>query len=228
MKEQNLYNNGPAEIKENVLAGIVGAFLFSLVGGVLWFVIYMFGFIAGISGLVGAICAIKGYTVFAKKESTKGIVISVVIALLVMVLAWYFCLAYDVYNAYQDWYAAGDIDFTITFAEAVGGAYIFLSEPDIAPAYFGDLAMGLIFCVIGGGSYVVNKIRNAKAKANAPAPAAAAPVAENANVNVGEYGVPVQNAAEEVKEEAPDEAVEEAKEEPAEEVKTEDAPESKE
>ena len=48
--EQSIQN----DIKENMLAGIVGAFLFSLVGGALWFILYLVGFIAGISGLVGA------------------------------------------------------------------------------------------------------------------------------------------------------------------------------
>ena len=33
-----------APVKENVLAGAVGAFLFALVGGVLWFVLYLVGF----------------------------------------------------------------------------------------------------------------------------------------------------------------------------------------
>ena len=78
MNKQGLYQNENTDVRENVVAGIVGAFLFSLAGGVLWFVIYLFGFIAGISGLVGAVCAIKGYSIFAKKESMKGIVISVI------------------------------------------------------------------------------------------------------------------------------------------------------
>ena len=179
----NNLNNGVAEnTKENVVAGIVGAFLFALVGGVLWFVIYLLGFIAGISGLVGAVCAIKGYSVFAKKESTKGIVISVIIALLVIVIAWYFCLAYDVYDAHKMWYEAGDIDYMISYFEAVQISHYYLAEPEIAPAYFGDLGIGLLFCVVGGGSYVVNKIKNAKAKTAVKvenvAPAAA-PEAEN-------------------------------------------------
>lgn len=161
MDDSREYGRAP-EVTENVLAGIVGAFLFSLVGGVLWFVIYRIGFIAGISGLVGAICAVKGYVVFSKKESVKGIVISVVIALLVIVIAWYFCLAYDVYEAYQLWFEEGEIDYSITFFEAVRGSHYFLTDPEIAPAYFGDLALGLLFCVIGGGSYVVNKIKAAK------------------------------------------------------------------
>ena len=162
--DNNLSGRANTEIRENVIAGIVGAFLFSLVGGVLWFVIYLVGFIAGISGLVGAVCAIKGYSVFAKKESVKGIIISVVIALLVIVMAWYFCLAYDVCDAYQMWYEAGEVDYTITYFESVQVAHYYLTDPEIGPAYWGDLGLGLLFCVLGGGSYVVNKIRGAKVK----------------------------------------------------------------
>ena len=162
--DNNLIKNEQADAKENVVAGIVGAFLFSLAGGALWFGLYMVGFIAGISGIVGAVCAIKGYTVFSKKESVKGIIISVIIALLVIVIAWYFCLAYDVCDAYKMWYEAGDIDYTLTYFESVQVAHYFLADPEIGPAYWGDLGIGLLFCVVGGGSYVVNRIKNAKLK----------------------------------------------------------------
>ena len=209
MNKQGLYQKQNAEVKENVVAGIVGAFLFSLVGGALWFVIYMFGFIAGISGLVGAVCAIKGYSVFAKKESMKGIIISVIISLLVIALAWYMGLAYDIYQVYQVWFAEGEIDFTLTYVESVINVPYFLSIPEVAAEAIMDLVLGIVFCIIGGGSYVVNKIKNAKNNAKfAPAHAAesVAPAAETAEVN--EFAVPVTEeaapeAAEEVKEEAP-------------------------
>ena len=46
--------------EENVLFGVVGAFLFALVGGALYYILYQIGYLAGISGLIGVICAIKG------------------------------------------------------------------------------------------------------------------------------------------------------------------------
>lgn len=147
---------------ENVLAGIIGAFLFSLVGGALWFVLYQVGFVAGISGLVGAVCAIKGYAFFAKKESLKGVVIATVIAVLVMVLAWYLCLSMDVYNAYQEWYANGEVDFTVSFFEAVRGAYLFLSDSEILVPYLKDLGIGLALCAVGAYRFVVDAVRRIK------------------------------------------------------------------
>ena len=116
------------EVKENVLAGIVGAFVFGLAGGLLWFVLYLVGFFSGLSGLVGVVCAIKGYAIFSKKESTKGIIIATVMALLVLVLAWYLCFAYDIQAAYQIWYEEGEIDFTLTYAESIRAVPIFLSD----------------------------------------------------------------------------------------------------
>lgn len=168
MNNQFIDNNNEV-VQENVLAGIVGAFLFSLVGGVIWFVLYMIGFMASISGLVAAICAIKGYSVFAKKESTKGIIISVVVALVVMVLAWYCGLAYDIVQAYQMWFEAGEIDYTINFFDAIRNAHLFLSDPEIGIGYFVDLGITILLCAVGAGSYVVNKVKNAKAKAAAEA-----------------------------------------------------------
>ena len=49
-------NSNITETKENVLAGAVGAFLFSLVGGILWFLLYQIGFLAAVSGLIGVVC----------------------------------------------------------------------------------------------------------------------------------------------------------------------------
>ena len=161
-------NNINTTSNENVIAGIGGAFLFSLAGGAIWFGLYLIGYIAAISGIVGVICAFKGYSIFSKKESIKGLVISTVMALVVIIAAWYLCLSYDVYQAYQEWFAMGEIDFTLTFSESVQVAYMFLEEPELAQAYLGNLGLGVLFCVIGAASYVVNIAKKIKAQAAAP------------------------------------------------------------
>jgi len=157
-------------VQENVVAGIVGAFLFALSGGIVWYLLYQIGFIAGISGIIGVICAIKGYALFAKKESVKGVVIAVVMTVLVLAIAWYICLAQDVYTVHQEWFAAGEIDYTLTFFESVRYAYLWLAEPEILLPYLGDFGLGLLFCVGGAFTSIRNAIRAAKA---APAEASA-------------------------------------------------------
>lgn len=151
--------------QEQVIHGIVGALLFSLAGGIVWFLLYMAGFLAAISGLIGVVCAIKGYALFAGKESMKGVIISSVIAVLILVLAWYLCIGYDIYIAYQDWYEAGDVDFTLTFFESVSAIpYFFIEDSSILIDYLMNLGLGLLFAVIGAFGSVRNAIARIKAQ----------------------------------------------------------------
>ena len=151
-------------VKENIVAGIVGAFLFSLAGGALWYILYQIGIIAAISAIVGVVAAIKGYEIFSKGSSLKGIIISVIIAFLVLVVAWYLCLSTDVYNAYKTWYSEGVVDFTLTFPESVKCAYLFLEDTEILVPYIKDLLLGLLFGVVGCIGSVKNALDKEKAK----------------------------------------------------------------
>lgn len=60
-----------AVVPENRLAGTVGALLFSLAGGVVYFLLYQVGYIAAISGLIGVICAFKDMR-FSLKSSANS------------------------------------------------------------------------------------------------------------------------------------------------------------
>ena len=173
-------NSASIETKENVLAGAVGAFLFSLAGGILWFVLYQIGYLAAVSGLVGVICAVKGYTFFAKtkNESVKCLVISSIIAVLVLVAAWYLCVAYDIYLAYQAWFEAGEVDFTYTFFESVQVAPYFFEDSEFLAAYLGDLVKGLLFAVLGIISYLASREKKKKQQAAMEAAKAAAEAAQ--------------------------------------------------
>ena len=180
--------------RENVMAGIVGAFLFSLVGGIAWYLFDLVGVIASFSGLIGVVLAIKGYTLFAKKESVKGIILSSVIAFLVLVLAWYLCFGKDIYDAYQMWYQEGEVDFTLTFSESVRAVPYFLTDPETGPAYVKDLAIGLIFALIGSVGTIMNavkKLKNSSKISGAPHEGSAVEaVRENEQENPYSYTTP--------------------------------------
>lgn len=167
MQTEYSSQNPETGIRENVVAGLVGAFLFSLVGGALWFLLARVGFIASVTGLVGVVCAAKGYALFARKESVRGVIFASLIAILVLVAAWYLCFGYDIYEAHKEWYEAGEIEYMLTYAESVSAVPFYLQDSQVGPGYIKDLALGLLFALIGGGSYVVNTIRNIKAKAAA-------------------------------------------------------------
>ena len=193
-------NNNSTFIKEqeNTLAGVVGAFLFSLVGGILWFVLYQIGFLASISGFVGVICAVKGYTFFAKtkNESVKCVVISSVMTAVVLIVSWYFCVAYDIYYVFNEAFATGEIDFTYTFFEAVQVApYMLLEDAEVLVAYLKDLGIGLLFAVLGVVYYLSLREKRMKAEAaKAAAEAAVAASAENAEEPVEEAAVSEKDA----------------------------------
>lgn len=158
---ENIAN--PSEVVENRIAGTVGAFLFALAGGIIYFLLWQVGYLAAVSGIVAVVCAFKGYTIFAKKESIYGVVISAVASLIVIALAWYLCLSFDVYNAYREWYDEGLVYDKVSFSEAVRNAYLFLEEPEIATEYFKSLIIGILLCIVGCAAHIRNYVRGVKA-----------------------------------------------------------------
>ncbi len=146
-------------VQENVVFGIIGAFLFSLVGGAMYVLLSMIGFIAALSGLVAVVCAIKGYTFFAKSESKRGIIISVIIAALVLILAWYVGFCIDMVGAYEMWYENGEVDFAPNFFEYFPYGVIDLT---VNLTYFIDLALSLGLGAFGCWTYVSNMLKRQK------------------------------------------------------------------
>ena len=65
------------EKPENVVAGIVGAFLGAAIGAVMILVLSRMGRVAAISGVVLAVCTLSGYRLLGGKLTKKGVVIAV-------------------------------------------------------------------------------------------------------------------------------------------------------
>ncbi len=154
-------NQQAVQKNENVLAGIVGAFLFSLAGAAVWVVLSMVGFFSAIAGVVGAVCAMQGYRIFAGRLSRKGVIIAAVIAILVLALAWYCCFAFDLFQAYKGWVEQGEVEEMPTYFDCVRGGWVYLSDPEIARAYFIDLAIGLALALLGSMRYFINAFKAA-------------------------------------------------------------------
>ena len=75
-----------AQKKENIVGGIVGALLGSLLGAVSILVLSQLGYVAALSGMIMAVCVLKGYEMLGGKLTKKSVAISVVI----MILMTYF------------------------------------------------------------------------------------------------------------------------------------------
>ena len=127
--------------RENVVAGVVGAFLGSLVGVVCAVVIGQLGYVASISGLIMAVCALKGYELLGGKLSKKGAAIS-----LALILAMT--------------YFAHRLTWAIALADALEGELGIWESFRVIPQllkdkvlegapYWGDLALLYLFTLVG-------------------------------------------------------------------------------
>lgn len=139
------------EQKSNLIPGLVGAFLGTLIGVALWILLSRLGIIAGVAGLVMGVCAMKGYELMGKQLDRKG-VISCIVLLIVMIyfsnkLAW----SIDGYLALKeyDW----------TFGEVFQNLSIILAESDLTGSYFRDLGLGFLLTAAASFSSIINAFR---------------------------------------------------------------------
>ena len=143
----------------NIYSGIVGAFLLSLVGGIVYFAIYQLNIIAGISGLVIFLLANFGYRLFAKtknKNSIVALVVAIVMTIVVIFLAEFFCVSFEIYKEFEGW--------GITFSDAVEATPDFLADPEVKSAFIEDLAFAYIFGFLASISNIVNIVKSRKNK----------------------------------------------------------------
>ena len=143
----------------NILSGFVGAVLFAIVGGALYFIIYQAGVIAGVCGLVMFVLANFGYGLFAgtkNKACTAGIIASVVATLVMIYVAEYFCVTFEIYQVYKE---AG-----ITIFDALRATPEFMKEPAVQEAVTQDLVYAYIFGVVASISSVISLVKAKKQK----------------------------------------------------------------
>ena len=70
------------EKQENMVTGFVGALLGALIGAGSIILLSQLGYIASVSGLILAVCTLKGYELLGGKLSGKGVAVCVVLMLL--------------------------------------------------------------------------------------------------------------------------------------------------
>ena len=143
-----------SETPENVVAGIVGAFAGALLGGAVVVLFGRLGFVTALSGLIAAICSLKGYELLAKKMSIKGAIISCV-AMLVMI--------YLGHRA--DWAIEAAKYFEVDFFTAFRAIPYLIEEGAIEMSdYLKGLAMVFVFALLGAVPTVIASLRGQKVK----------------------------------------------------------------
>lgn len=149
--------------RENVVAGVVGAFLGTLVGVLCTVIIGQLGYVASVSGLIMAVGALKGYELLGGTLSKKGAVISCVFILIMTYLAHRLTLAFAVASA-----------LSIGVFDSFQLVPALVSEGILeARAYWGDLAMLYLFTLLGAVPTIIGGLRAASLPDLPPAPASA-------------------------------------------------------
>lgn len=138
--------------KENIIGGIVGALVGSLLGVACIIVLGQLGYVAAISGVVMAVCTMKGYELLGGKLSTIGVVICAAIMLIMT------------YTGNRlDWAISIAQSFEIDIATAFRSVSMLLEEEIIDGAtYWANLFMVYAFALVGAVPTVLNTMKNQK------------------------------------------------------------------
>lgn len=138
--------------RENVVTGLVGAFLGSLLGAGCIILLSQLGYIASVSGLVLAVCTLKGYELLGGRLSGKGIVICIILMLVTPYIAdridWAIVIM-------QEW-----SDYGVTLGEAFAVFPELIAEGAIEMgAYIKNLLMIYGFAALGAFTTLRNTFK---------------------------------------------------------------------
>lgn len=148
----SIEENFPVEaIKENVPAGIVGAFLGGIIGSLLIVLIGLLGFVASIGGVAVAVTTLTGYEKFAKKLSVRGIVISVIVMIIIITFITRLEWTIDICMEMSEY--GGDISPLAVFLNM----HAILKEFDCVAEYVKEIVVLFIFTAIGAVPTVKRK-----------------------------------------------------------------------
>ena len=125
------------EKQENVLLGILGAIGGALIGVVVMLLFYSLDMVSTYTGMIMAICAVKGYIILSKRVSVKGVVISAIVVLAMVYVGTRMCFALELTNIYKGYnifeafvevdekIARGGADWSEAFQTMLGQQYLY-------------------------------------------------------------------------------------------------------
>lgn len=135
--------------KGNVLLGTIGAIIGSLAGVALYVGVAMLRVFSSWSGAVALYCAIFMYTLFSRKLTKLGVVISIIVSCASMILAEVIVTSINIANRYHFPFFEVFKNFLKIYPK-ITNKFSFWIYPVIACA----------FVLIGGFGYLVGKNKN--------------------------------------------------------------------
>ena len=146
--------------RDNVIAGTVGAFLGSLIGVACIVILSKLGYVSAVSGVVMAVCAIKGYALLGGKLTKRGAVISGLFILVMTYVATKLCFALAVMEV-----ATEEVSFFLIY-QSIG---LFLEDSELRRIFLGELALQYLFTLVGGIPTLISSLRKPVKRPEGPA-----------------------------------------------------------
>ena len=142
------------QASENVFLGFIGAVLGSLIGVAAIVLVGQLGYVSALSGMAMGACVVKGYELLARRFSTKGAIISILVSLVMT------------YFANQlDWAVSFARYYEVSIFDTLPYIHEFLAEGYIdSHTYYLNLAMILIFNVVAAAVTIGSALKNTKTR----------------------------------------------------------------
>lgn len=139
--------------RENVIAGFVGALIGASIGAGVIILLSRLGFVASISGLILAICTLKGYELLGGRLSKKGAIICIILIVITPYIADRIDWAIVIKDSYSE--------YGITLGDAFAVVPDFVKEGVIEKFdYFKSLIMIYAFAALGAFSTLRSLLTN--------------------------------------------------------------------
>lgn len=138
--------------RENVIGGIVGALLGSVIGVICIVIFGQMGRVAAASGIVMAVCTIKGYELLGGKLTKKGVVISCIMMIVMTFFGNNLDWAIDIAQYYE-----------VNIISAFKGVIPLLQEGYLeAGTYYYNLVLLYVFTAVGAVPTVAGALKERK------------------------------------------------------------------
>lgn len=137
---------GDLPVQGNIILAIVASFVGAAAGGLLWIVMYKLGYVAAVTGFVGAYGAIWCWTKVGKRElNIPAIVWCVIVAAVMLVLGNYVVYAWEVTDAIN-----ASSPGRAEFGKVLQNMPQIMEEWELWGSFASDLGMGLVLAVVSG------------------------------------------------------------------------------
>ena len=138
--------------KSNLIPGVVGALLGSMIGCVVYFLIWQLGYVAAIAGLITAVCTFKGYEMLGRVIDKKGVFACIIVIIFAVFFANKIVWAFDAYSALKE--------YNFSFFDCFRSLNEMIADLELTGQYYGNLVMAYVMTILGSFGSIANAFKS--------------------------------------------------------------------